>query len=154
MKKRILIIATTVLALLYFFSSCNSGASVDNSFIPTDSVTIAAGEVSFIQYCSGCHNFKQDGIGPQLGGLTTKVSADWIQHFIKNPQKIISSGDERAVELFNKYKKVLMPSFAALRDDEVNAIIAFLHTHKSSGQQMSKKKGNELSDPIPDIIAL
>ncbi len=153
MKKRILIIAIAALALLYFFSQCNSGTSVDNSSIPTDSATIAVGEASFNKNCSGCHNFRQDGIGPHLGGLTTEVSADWIQHFIKKPQQIISSGDERARQLVNKYK-VAMPSFAALKDDEVNAIIAFLHTHKSSGKQLTKGKGNELANPIPDPIQL
>jgi glucose/arabinose dehydrogenase len=153
MKKKILIIATAALLQIYLFSRCNSGTSVDNSSIPTDSATIAAGEASFNQYCSGCHNFRQDGIGPQLGGLTTKASADWIQHFIKNPQQIISSGDERARQMIKKYK-VVMPSFPALKDDEVNAIIAFLHTHKSSGQQTAKEKGTELSNPIPDTIAL
>ena len=152
MKKEILVISSAVLLLVYF-NSCNSETSVDNSSISTDSATIAAGEASFTQHCSGCHNFRQDGIGPQLGGLTTKVSAEWIQHFIKDPKKIIESGDKRAQQLFNKYK-VVMPSFAALKDDELNAIIAFLHTHKLSGQQVMKEKGNELSNPIPDTIAL
>ena len=144
--------ATVVLPLMYFFSHCNSGTSVNNSSIPSDSSTIAAGENSFIQYCSGCHSFRQDGIGPQLGGLTTKVSADWIQHFIKDPQQMISSGDVRARQLFNKYKSV-MPSFPALKDDEVNAIIAFLHTHKFPVQLTTKDNGKELSNPIPDTIA-
>ena len=103
MKKGMLIISIAVLLLLYF-SSCNSGTSLDNSAISTDSATIAAGEASFNQNCSGCHNFRQDGIGPQLGGLTTEVSADWIQHFIRDPKKMIESGDERARQLFKKYK--------------------------------------------------
>src|SRR5262245_6529832 len=103
MKKRILITITAAPALLNFFSQCNLG-SVDNSSIATDSATIAAGEATFTQYCSGCHNFRQDGIGPQLGGLTTEVHANWIQHFIKNPQVVISSGDKRAKELFSRYK--------------------------------------------------
>ena len=56
------------------------------------------------QYCSGCHNFRTGGIGPQLGGLTDSVAAGWIHHFIKNPQEIIESGDERARQLFKKFK--------------------------------------------------
>ena len=152
MRKRILIIATASLLQMYFFSQCKS-RTLDSTSIPTDSATIVAGEASFIQNCSGCHNFRQDGIGPQLGGLTTKVSADWIQHFVKNPQQIISSGDERAVQLFNRYK-VVMPSFAGLKDDEVNAIISFLHANKVSGQQIAKGKGKEISNPIPDPIGL
>ncbi|MBK5194001.1 MAG: c-type cytochrome [Flavobacteriaceae bacterium] len=109
MKKRILVIAAAVPALLYFFSRCNSGATEFNSSISKDSSTISAGEGTFNKNCSGCHNFRQDGIGPQLGGLTTRVSADWIQHFIKNPQEMISSGDERTMELSNKHK-IVVPS--------------------------------------------
>ena len=153
MKKRILIIATTVLALLYVLSSCTSETTVDTSGIATDSATIAAGEVSFNKNCSGCHNFRQDGIGPQLGGLTTEIPAGWIHNFIKNPQQVISSGDERASQMFSKYKTV-MPSLASLKEDEINGIIAFMHTHKSSDQPVPMVKGNEISNPIPDPIAL
>ena len=132
--------------LLYLFSSCKTGTSIDNSSISTDSTIIAAGEASFNKNCSGCHNFRQDGIGPQLGGLTTEISADWIHHFIRDSKKMIESGDERALQLFKKYKRAVMPSFATLKDDEVNAIIAFLNTHKSPGQQMAKGKvGNYLT---------
>ena len=119
------------------FSSCNSGTSLDNSSISTDSATIAKGKASFTQYCSGCHNFRQDGIGPQLGGLTDSVSADWIKHFIRDPKKIIESGDERAQQLFKKYK-VAMPSFTAFTDDEINDIIAFINTHKATDQHIAK----------------
>ena len=152
MKKGILIISSAVLLLLYF-NSCNSGTSPDDSSISKDSATIAAGEASFTQHCSGCHNFRQDGIGPKLGGLTAEVPVDWIQHFIRDPKKIIESGDERAQQLFKKYK-VVMPSFADLKDDEMNGIIAFLHTHKMPGQQVAKGNGKELSNPIPEPIGL
>ena len=143
-----LIIAIAAILQLFFFSMCNS---VDKSSISTDPAIIAKGESFFNKNCSGCHNFRQDGIGPQLSGLTTDVSAEWIQQFITNPQQVILSGDERAAQLIKKYKTV-MPSFPGLKEDEVNAIIAFLNTHKSSGQQVAKEKGNELADPIPDPI--
>jgi len=152
-QKKILIIVTTALLLLYLFSQCNSGSSSDNSSISTDSATIAAGEASFNNSCSGCHNFRQDGIGPQLGGLTSKVSADWIQHFIKNPQRMISSGDERARKLIEEYK-VIMPSFEGLKEDEMNAIIAYLHTHKDANPPKANQKRREVSNPLPDSIEL
>ncbi len=79
--------------------------STDNKPISADSIIIAKGETAFNRYCSGCHNFRQDGIGPQLGGLTTKVTAEWIQHFIKDPQRVINSGDERAKQLYKKYNQ-------------------------------------------------
>ena len=83
MKKGALIISIVVLVLLCL-NSCNSGTSLVNGAISTDTATIAAGKTSFNQYCSGCHNFRQDGIGPQLGGLTTEVSPDWIKHIIRD----------------------------------------------------------------------
>src|SRR6187399_2044572 len=98
MKKQVLIISISLLLLLYF-SSCESGSSLDKNAISTDTATITAGKTSFIQNCSGCHNFRQDGIGPQLGGLTTEIPAGWINNFIKNPQQVISSGDERASQM-------------------------------------------------------
>ncbi len=152
MKKGIPIISIALLLLL-FFSSCNSSTSLDNGDISRDTATIAAGKSSFIQYCSGCHNFRQDGIGPQLGGLTTEVSAVWIKHFIRDSKKMTESGDERALQLSKKYKPV-MPSFATLTDDELNGIIAFLHTKESPYQLMAKDNGRELSNPITDSIEL
>ena len=90
MKKNILIILTALLFL--YMLSCKPGAS-NNDSIATDSLTIAAGEKSFNINCSGCHNFRQDAIGPQLSGLTSDISADWIENFIKNPERLINSKD-------------------------------------------------------------
>src|SRR3954453_7289156 len=106
--KKIIFVASTLVLFFLNFSSCNSGNSSAND-ISADSVTIAKGETSFNQNCSGCHNFRQDGIGPQLSGITTKVSPTWIEHFIKDPQQTISSGDEHAKQLFAKYKVVMPP---------------------------------------------
>ena len=135
------------------FYSCNPGTSSNNDSIATDSVTTAKGEVAFNQYCGGCHNFRQDGIGPELGGITEAVSQEWIRAFVKNPTKVIESGDSRAVSLSKKYK-VAMPAFAHLKDDEINNIIAFLHTQKRGDNQHSKIRDSAISNPIPEPIAL
>ena len=151
MKKAILVISSVVLLLLHF-ASCNSGtSSAGDSSISTDSVIIADGEGTFAQHCSGCHNFRQDGIGPSLGGVTASVSADWIQHFIRDPKKVIESGDERAGQLMKKYK-VAMPSFATFTDQQMNGILAYLNTHKKSAWHKGKIAGKGLSNPIPDSI--
>ncbi|HEX5555291.1 MAG TPA: PQQ-dependent sugar dehydrogenase [Chitinophagaceae bacterium] len=150
MKKGLLILSRAALLLIYF-SSCNSETSRDNRAISTDTAVIAAGKASFNQYCSGCHNFRQDGIGPQLGGLTAKVPADWIRHFIEDPKKVIGSGDDRARQLLKKYK-VVMPPFATLTENEINGIISFLNTHKSPGPATTKESGKALSNPIPGSI--
>ncbi len=150
MKDNILI---SFAALLFLYTlSCKPGVSNNNS-IASDSITIAAGEKSFNINCSGCHNFRQDAIGPQLSGLTNDVSPEWIKNFIKDPQQLINSKDEHAVQLHEKYK-TMMPSFSWLKEDEIKNIIAFIHSHKEKRRQETNKNDNALSNPIPEPIKL
>ncbi|MEO8763085.1 MAG: PQQ-dependent sugar dehydrogenase [Ginsengibacter sp.] len=152
MKKETLIVSPAFLFLL-FFSACNSNSSLDKSAISTDTVIIAKGKTTFIKNCSGCHNFRQDDIGPALGGLTDSVPADWIRNYIRDPKKMIEEGDERAVHLINKYK-VTMPSFTSFTDGELNEVIAFINTRHKHIRPIVKHTGKELLDPIPDSIKL
>ena len=99
MINAIRILALCLLISSFFFSSCKSGNSSGDSTIATDSASITAGEKLFVQNCSSCHGFLQDGIGPQLGGVTGKNSVDWIKHFIQDPKTMISSGDKHAQAL-------------------------------------------------------
>ena len=151
--KKIFLVTVTLILFSFCFISCNSGNSSASDSISSDSTTIAKGETVFNQNCSGCHNFRQDAIGPQLGGITTKVSATWIEDFIKDPQQTISSGDTHAQQLFAKYKTI-MPSFGNLKEDEVNSIIAYLNVHKQVNEKAAKESGNALSNPIPESIKL
>src|SRR5690242_5728815 len=104
MQQRVFV-SFIVLSFVFYFCSCRSGTS-SNDAIASDSVTIAAGEKSFNINCSGCHNFRQDAIGPQLSGITNDVSAEWIERFVKDPQQLINSKDVHAVQLHEKYKTV------------------------------------------------
>lgn len=149
MKKLIFVVVSFVLPLLFIFS-CNSGTSADDNSISADSATIAKGEMLFSKNCSSCHNFKADGIGPNLIGITTEVSAGWLLHFIKNPAGIINSGDKHANELYKKYK-AMMPSFA-LNNNEMRQLFAFLDKQKGTAKKTTPQTGKELADPIPAKI--
>ena len=151
MKKRIAITATIVLPFLYFFSSCNSKKSYNNNSISTDSATIAQGKNSFVNKCNSCHNFDQDGIGPQLAGITSQHTVEWIKNFIKNPKQIIDSGDTTAQKLFKEYK-TLMPSFGYLPDEQVDALIAFISIQKKLQRKLVALDSNDIKNPIPDSI--
>jgi len=154
MTKKVFLFPSTALFLLYFLSRCHSGSSPESTAISSDSATIATGEGLFTKNCSSCHNFRRDGIGPQLAGITAELPVDRLSDFIKNSQEVIASGDERARNLFDKYRKAVMPSFAALKEDELNAIIAFLHTKKAAAPRKNKLNQNELTNPIPGSIEL
>ncbi len=153
MKKVFLIISTGMLTGILSTGMAGVQMESDTSSIATDSVTITIGKISFTKNCTSCHNFKQDGIGPQLAGLTAKVSVDWIQKFIKAPNAIIESGDERANNLVKKFHAI-MPSYAYYSDKEIDAIIAFLHTQKVANQNGETGDGSELSNPVPEPIGL
>src|SRR5687767_2849960 len=152
MKKGVIILSKAlVLTLLLSLNSCNFKTKSETNTLELDSISISKGQKIFSDNCTACHNFKQDGIGPQLGGLTTVVEVEWIKNFIKDPKTIIESGDERAQRLFEKYKTI-MPSFSHYSDDELVDIIAFLNTKKVPDSKKFKDDPNALKDPIPEKI--
>ncbi len=141
------------LLILFYLSSCSTKPAESTSHILTDSASIANGKTKFTQNCSSCHNFKVDGIGPHLGGLTKDQNPEWIKEFIKDSQAKIDAGDKRAVELFNTFK-TSMPPFGFLTDDELNSIIAFINTQETPDPRKSRRDPNALRDPIPDPIPM
>jgi mono/diheme cytochrome c family protein len=140
----------TISILLLILNSCKLADRNDANNIATDSVSISHGKINFEEHCSGCHNFRQDGIGPALTGLTTVTSASWIRNFVKNPKEAIESGDERAKELFNKYHTV-MPSFA-YSDNDLNQLIAYLNTQRQSEKIIDDKDDRAIKNPVPSPI--
>ena len=145
-----LILPAAVLAL----ASCGSKTNSEHEDIPADSAAIAKGQNIFYQNCIACHSIDQDGIGPALGGITEEVSADWIKQFIKDPKGMVESGDVRAKELSIQYKS-LMPSFDYYKEDEIEGIVAFLHTQKGNDKRIVYAGDvKPLEDPIPQSIAM
>jgi len=140
------------LYLIILFSSCSSKQEIDNSEISTDAEVIADGKTIFQQNCSACHNIRQDGIGPRLGGITKQVAPEWLRNFIKNPRELIASGDERATVLLEKYK-VAMPIFGHLSDDNIDQVIAYLHTQNLPLVESAIDTA-ALVDPIPEKIQM
>ena len=151
LHKRIYLVVFSVIIALLFFSSCQSNADKDGSFA-TDSVSVATGQTLFARNCSSCHNFRQDGIGPNLSGVTSLVSADWLRDYIKNPKSMIDKGDTQAVKLYRRYHTI-MPSFAGLPDKEIQDLIAYLHTQKAQKIKEEENDPLAIKDPIPMHIA-
>lgn len=139
--------------LLLTLAACSTKNSSESE-IQTDSATVARGHAIFNQTCAACHTIDQDAIGPALGGVTEQVSAEWLATFIRDPKTVIESGDARAKALFEKYKTI-MPSFAYYNKEEIDGIIAYLHTQKSSGKRVvSARDANVIVNPIPQGIEM
>lgn len=147
---------TAILFLLIFADP--SSAQTFNASYKSDQKTLAAGQSLFQQKCAACHSFKQQGIGPNLAGLTSLVSSQWLTGFISNSQEMVKNGDKRAVEVFKKFK-VPMPSFADIDANEMTALLSYLHTQKKSAADKSLVDktavglGPVLENPVPLKIA-
>ena len=142
---------------LLFISLLNCGCA-DNSKkydvpIATDTISIKNGEKLFTQHCGSCHNFRQGGIGPQLAGITDSARVSWIIEFIRSPKELIDAGEHRAAMLFTKYKSY-MPGFPSFSKDEMQSLIAFLHSRKKEGGPQKDIDPDAVSNPVTDSIAL
>src|SRR5918993_163171 len=90
------LIKAGLLSILAFQVLC-AFPQAKSSRYSKDKSVIAHGQSIFQQKCAACHNFKQQGIGPNLTGITSVMPAKWISDFILNSQQLVKKGDKRAV---------------------------------------------------------
>lgn len=113
----------------------------DKSY-PDDEVTLAEGKVLFTKHCISCHGIQDDGFGPPLGGVTSLLSEKTLLNYIKDPSKVIESGDERSVELQSRYKRI-MPPFQHIEEIKIKSILAYIDNqtklHKIEPLVINKK---------------
>ena len=93
--------------------------------IPSDEAVIASGEKLFKGNCTTCHAIDSKVIGPALRDVHKRRPVAWIQAFVKNSQKVIQSGDEYAVKLYEEYNKTEMTAFD-FSDEEILSIVAYI----------------------------
>lgn len=133
---------------LFFILSCSPEKKEFGLEISSDASQILNGKALFDKHCSTCHNFNEDAIGPNLSGLTRQTESQWIREFIKNPALAIDAKDLRAVELLAKYKSQ-MPGFPDLTDQDVEALLSYMHTFETLPIPIS---GDTTSNLIPEKI--
>jgi len=121
--KRILFLFVVLVSPLVSLISNN--AFGQSSAVPTDAETIAAGEKLFNE-CKVCHTVETRLIGPALKGVYERRELPWIYAFVKNSAKVIASGDEQAVAIFNEYNEIPMTAFDTFSDEEILSIMAYV----------------------------
>ncbi|MEJ7660949.1 MAG: cytochrome c3 family protein [Hymenobacter sp.] len=91
-----------------------------------DAAAIAAGDALFKSNCAQCHAVNEKVVGPALGGILKRRTISWLVPWVHNPAKVIASGDEYAVKLYNDYAKQQMPAFPQLTDKDITSIMAWV----------------------------
>jgi len=112
--------------------------------IPSDPAVIKEGESLFNANCKSCHAVKRKLVGPALADVEKRApSIQWLKEWIKNPAKVIASGDEYAVKIYNEYQKTQMTAFTNLNDDQIMAILGYV-----------KAEANKVDAPAPGTEAV
>lgn len=92
---------------------------------PEELKAAVAGETLFKGNCAQCHAVNEVVVGPALAGLHERRPVSWLIPWIKNSSKVVASGDEYGVKIYNQYQKQQMPSFQ-LSDQEITAILTYI----------------------------
>lgn len=92
----------------------------------------AAGDALFKGNCAQCHAVNDVVVGPALSHVSERRPEKWLLRWVKNPAKVIVSGDAYAVKLYEQYGRQQMPSFQ-LSDQEIKDILLYVKTRESDG---------------------
>ncbi len=125
--------------------------SQGTSFVQDD-LSVQHGQALFNQHCTACHNFNENGIGPNLNGATARADKEWLTSFISNAPRMIDSGDERAGQLYEKYHQY-MPAFTTLSKEDIEHILGFIHKHAKSETKDRNNRPGGLENPVTKKIA-
>lgn len=103
--------------------------------IPEDAASITAGQTLFNGNCKSCHKIHTESVGPALAGVEGRApSVDWIISWVHNSSKVVASGDEYGVAIFEKYKKSKMTDFTTLKNDQILHILAYIKSEAAKPQ--------------------
>jgi mono/diheme cytochrome c family protein len=107
-------------------ASPSDGPAAAPTPVVAASPAVAAGDALFKNNCAQCHAVNDKVVGPALAGITKRRAISWLVPWVKNSSKVIASGDEYAVKLFNDNGKQQMPAFPQLSDKDVQNIMEWV----------------------------
>jgi len=79
----------------------------------------------FHTYCAACHTIGRGRtVGPDLQGVAARRSANWLERWISDPDRLLAEKDPAAIALLHEYK-MRMPN-QHLTNTEVAALVTYL----------------------------
>jgi cytochrome c2 len=127
-----LLVLASIFFILLHTNSFSQDSADSTASASLNQELIDAGATLFKNNCQVCHEVHEVKVGPALANITDRRPLEWIKSFILNSQKVIQSGDEYAVNLYNEYNQTLMTSFD-FSDDELNSVIEYIKAETIKG---------------------
>ncbi len=122
----LLVFILTFSTTLYSQDDPAEAVTEETASVPADSgADIAAGESLFKANCAACHKMDRKAVGPALRNVGAKFERQWLYKWIQNSQGLIASGDTQAIKLFEENNKMIMTSFPALSETDMDNILAY-----------------------------
>jgi mono/diheme cytochrome c family protein len=101
----------------------------------------------FEKSCYSCHNIGGgDKKGPDLKGVTSRRTREWLHQYIASPASMNRNGDPAAAALFKKFAPEVMPDQAAT-PDQIDAVLALIDD-LSEKNETFVPAGAKLARPI------
>ncbi|TXC85076.1 c-type cytochrome [Luteibaculum oceani] len=91
------------------------------------------GEILFKGNCASCHRPTEEPLtGPGLKGARERWAGreELLYQWIKNPQKVLNSGDAYANELYKNWKSSGVMPAQAVNNEEIDAILDYVEAYQ------------------------
>jgi mono/diheme cytochrome c family protein len=117
------------------------------------------GKALFKNNCASCHNknMKADMTGPALGGVEERW-ADYpkedLYSWIRNSAGLIAEDHPRANQLFNDWNKANMNAFPNLKNEDIDAVLAYIQEVYIAVPDGPESSSNEVSVAKDDNTTL
>ena len=97
-----------------------------NACTASSSQVILDGQTIFSANCNSCHTIGGGNLaGPDLKGITDRLSQQWLVDFITDPNQLLASGDPIVNDLLKQYNYVVMPNMGLTRS-QILAVLTFI----------------------------
>ncbi len=118
---------------------------------PAQSAT--EGKALFGQYCVGCHSIGGGKlVGPDLKGVTTRRTKDWLTNWISAPDKMLAAQDPTAVQLFKDNNSFPMPNLG-LNSSQVASLILYLQEQDGTASAGPQAQGTSAAPASQPAVA-
>ena len=107
------------------------------AFICSLGLTAQDGQAIFKQNCGACHTVgKGKLVGPDLAGVNTKRSAEWITSFVKNAEAF-GQKDADAKAIIQEYGYPMPPQ--SVSDGDIATIIDYIAANSGGGDEAAEE---------------